>query len=208
MSSSHGYSANGFGDGTSQSRRGWSVSEDTDPSEHSYHSDDIADSSTRSVTSRSRSATPIPEPPSRSGYWTGVRVTARKSVPLPIRRTFTIPHRDEAGASRIRDRSVTPPPPPEDRAPVVPRTGMTPSEHYMFSGVMSEVQAHRMLVNHHEHSIDSLMNMMAANSESMDKIVELLVRARASVHRLYSLVFLLMAMMMIILGWMILWVRH
>ena len=61
-----------------------------------------------------------------------------------------------------------------------------------------------MLVNHHEHSIDSLMNMMAANSESMGKIVELLVRTRASVRQLYSLVFLLMAMIMIILGWMIL----
>ena len=149
MSSSHGFSANGFGDGTSQSRRDRSILEDTDPSEHSYHRDDIADSPTRSVTSRSRSATPIPEPPSRSGYWTGVRVTARKSVPLPIRRTFTIPHRDEAGPSRIRDRSVRPPP-PENRASVVPRTGMTPSEYYMFSSVMGEVQAHRMLVNHHE----------------------------------------------------------
>ena len=207
MSSWHGFSANWFGGGTSQSRRDRSVSEDTDPSEHSYHSDDIADSPTRSVTSRSRSATPILEPPPRSGYGTGVRVTAHKCVPLPVRRTFTIPHRDEAGPSLIRDRSVTPPP-PENWASVIPRTGMTPSEYYMFSGVMGEVQAHRMLVNHHEHSIDSFMNMMAAKSESMGKIVELLVRTRASVRQLYSLVFLLMAMMMIILGWMILWVRY
>ncbi|KVH82794.1 hypothetical protein Ccrd_025477 [Cynara cardunculus var. scolymus] len=144
-------------------------------------------------------------------YGTRVRVTARKSVPIPIRRTFSIPHRDEAGPSRTRDRSVTPPPPPpppEDRAPVARPTGMTPTKSYMFSGMTHDVLTHRMKLESHDHLIEGFTNMMATHHETMNKTIELLVHTMVSVRRLYSYVFLLMMIMMVILGWMILWVRH
>ncbi|KVG94656.1 Transcription factor, K-box [Cynara cardunculus var. scolymus] len=139
---------------------------DTDPSEHSYHSDDTAESPARSVT-------PIREPPPRSVYGTRVWVTARKSVPIPIQRTFSIPHRDYAGPSRTRDRSVTPSP-PEDRTSVTRPTGMTPTESYVFSGMTHDVLIHQMKLESHDHLIKGLTNMMTTHHETMNKTIELL----------------------------------
>jgi len=203
MSSSRDYSANGFGDDTRSDRRDRSVSEDTDPSEHSF---DTADSSTRSATSRSRSATPIPEPPPRSVFGTRVRVTARKSVPIPIRRTFTIPPRDEAEPSRIRDRSVTPPlPPPEDRAPVARPAGMTPLENYWVTGMAREVEAHQMRLNAHDQQIDGLMGIMETNDEVLNKTRDVIVDLRRSIRRLYSYLAMMVVAFLVVLGLMVWW---
>ncbi|KAJ9545153.1 hypothetical protein OSB04_024860 [Centaurea solstitialis] len=102
------------------------MSQNTDPSEHpSQKSSEPAgsDSGTRrprtiieerdSLSDRdaapqqvpSRSVSPLPAygPATQSGL--RVRVTTRKSVPMPTRWTFHIPSRDEAGPSRVRGHS-------------------------------------------------------------------------------------------------------
>jgi hypothetical protein len=140
-------------------------------------------------------------------YGTRVRVTARKSVPIPIRRTFNIPFRDEAGPSRIRDRSLTPPP-PQARVSTDRPTGMTPYENYMFSGMAHDTQIHRMKIESHDQLIQGLTNMLVTNVETMNKTIEVLAHTLATVRQLYSYVYLLMAMMLVMLGWMLIWVRH
>ena len=197
----------------------------SDPSEHSEDSSyfdkprtiiEERDSSSNEseATSRqtpSRLVTQGPKPFAQAVYGIRGRVTARKSVPIPVRRTFRIPPRDEAGPSGIRGRSQTPspsPPPPEDRAPVARPTGMTLTERYMFSGMSNDMQIHQMLIDHHDQSIDALMNLMAVSGQTMNRVIDVLGHTMASVHRLYLMVYLLMAMVVILLGWMIIWVRH
>ena len=77
-----------------RSRRTLETTEDDDPSE---------DRDATTDRFPTRSTTPASDPPPQLARRPRVRVTARKSVPLPIRRTFTFPHRDEAGPSRPRD---------------------------------------------------------------------------------------------------------
>ena len=72
---------------TSRFRRHHSTSEEYDPLEDS---DRVTDQT--SV----RSPTPVPAPSPLPTRRLRVQATARKSVPLPVRETFTLPPRDKA----------------------------------------------------------------------------------------------------------------
>lgn len=188
--------------------------------------DSSSDSEATSQQVPSRSVSPLPAygPATRSGP--RVRVTARKSVPMPIRRTFHIPARDEAGPSRIRgqggsssssssssspSRTRSPPPvarpPPVVRAPIVHLRGMTPVERQEVTGIARNQQIHEHLIDYHDHMIDAIVDASGANSQTMGRVVGLLGRTVDSLHRLYIVVYLVMALVMVMLGWVIWWAR-
>ena len=109
------YSADESGYVSSRVKRTPEPSEEYDPSE---------DSDMATDQSLTRFATPAPKPSPQPAHGPRVRVTARKSVPVLVRSTFTIPRRDETGPFQPRDMSVTPPLATE--APTGCQIGMTP----------------------------------------------------------------------------------
>lgn len=66
---------------------------------------------------------------------------------------------------------------------------------------------HQTLLSHHDQSIDALMGMFTVSGQTMNKVIDALGRTMVSVHQLYSLVYLLMAMVVILLGVVLIWVR-
>jgi len=177
-------------------------SEATKPRTIIEEHDTSSDSDASSHRASSRSATPIRPYGPETQYGLGGRVTARKSVPIPIRRTFHIPARDEAGPSRVRSRRVTPPP-PVARAPVVRPSGMTPLERYEVSGMARDMWMHETLLDHHDHMIDAVIDMTGASSQTMGRVVGLLGHTVAYVHHLYMVVYLVMALVLVMFGWVI-----
>lgn len=202
------------------------MSQTNDPSEHpSQKSSESAgsDSSTRRPRTNieehessdsdapsqqvpSRSVSPLPAYGPATRYGLRCRVTARKSVPIPIKRTFHIPSRDDAGPSRTGkwSRTPTPSPPPGERTPIPRPAEQNLIEQRRIADLTSDVRFHGSMLGHHDRTLDSLVAMMGASSQATHRVINVLEHTMASVHQLYIIVYLLMAVLVIMIGWLVL----
>ncbi|KAJ9542421.1 hypothetical protein OSB04_028927 [Centaurea solstitialis] len=212
------------------------MSHESDPSEYRSHGSPEHPGS-ENGNSRSRTAVPErdpysdddadsrPVPAVRTGL--RIRTTARKSVPLPTRMTFRIPTGDGAGPSRdprrLIDRrrrsfeylhpppvarpSPVPRPPHMARAPVLCLKGMTPTERQEVARLARGQDIHEHLLDHHDHMIDSLLGVAGADSQQLTRIVALLSHTMASLHHLYTVVYLVVTVVVLLLLWTVWRVR-
>ncbi|KAJ9544191.1 hypothetical protein OSB04_023898 [Centaurea solstitialis] len=191
--------------------------------------DSLSDSDATSHPVPSRSVSPpVYGPATRTEL--RVRTTARKSVPMPTRMTFRIPTGDGAGPSQVRGQggssssssstSSSPPPyrpsavlprpppvapvprpPPVVRAPVMCLRGMTPAERQEVARLARGQDIHEHMIDHHNHMIDSLINVAGADSQQLTRVVALLSHTMASLSHLYTIVCMMIALAMILIAW-------
>ncbi|KAJ9544811.1 hypothetical protein OSB04_024518 [Centaurea solstitialis] len=206
----------------SSARRPRTIIEEGDSSSDS-------DATSHQVPSRSVSPPPAYGPATRTGL--RVRTTARKSVPMPTRMTFRIPTGDGAGPSRVRGQggsssssstSSSPPPyrpspvapvlrplpvapiprpPPVVRAPIVYLRGMTPVERQEVARLARGQHIHEHMIDHHDHMIGALIDAVGVDSQQMNRIVALLGHTKASLNHLYTIVYMVIALAVILFAW-------
>ncbi|KAJ9536401.1 hypothetical protein OSB04_un000414 [Centaurea solstitialis] len=70
------------------------------------------------------------------------------------------------------------------RAPVMCLRGMTPGERQEVARLARGQDIHEHLLDHHDHMIDSLLDVAGADSQQLSRIVTLLSHTMASLHHL------------------------
>ncbi|KAJ9552539.1 hypothetical protein OSB04_016584 [Centaurea solstitialis] len=112
-----------------------------------------------------------------------------------------------SSSSRSSSRTRTPPPiarpPPAVHAPIVHLGGMTPVERHEVARIARGQRIHESLIDHHDHMIDSLIDVAGADSQQLTRVVALLSHTMASLHHLYTVVYMVMALVVIMFGWAI-----
>ncbi|KAJ9561552.1 hypothetical protein OSB04_006712 [Centaurea solstitialis] len=84
---------------------------------------------------------------------------------------------------------------------------MTPVEHQEVTGIARNQRIHKHLIDYHDHMIDAIVDASGANSQTMGRVVGLLGSTADSLHRLYIVVYLVMALVVVMIGWAIWWAR-
>ncbi|KAI3702064.1 hypothetical protein L6452_27698 [Arctium lappa] len=181
---------------SSQSRRA-STSDNYDPSEHSYSGSEL---------SPSRSSSLVSAPP-QSASRARVRTTARISIPAPVRETFIIPSRDEAGPSRLRVRRDAPSPSQVARTAGQP-TGMSALESFWVSGLSRELEISKTRLDHYGQSLDKVIGMLHTQDQTMNGVMIMLAESRRVIQRLYAGLALVLGALIVIMGWFVLFYVH
>lgn len=60
---------------------------------------------------------------------------------------------------------------------------------------------HEHLLVHHDHMIDSLLALAGADSQQLSRVVTLLSHTMASLHHLYTVVYLVVTVVVLLLMW-------
>ncbi|KAJ9545141.1 hypothetical protein OSB04_024848 [Centaurea solstitialis] len=131
-----------------------------------------------SSSSSSSSASPPPYRPSPP--------IARVSRPLPV--------------ARPPPRAPIPRHPHVARAPVLCLRGMTPTERQEVARLAQGQGIHEHMIDHHEHMIDFLIDVAGADSQQLTRVVNLLSLTMASLHHLYTVVYLVVALVVLLFG--------
>jgi len=199
MSSTNEHSADESGYITSRFRRDRTPSEEYDPSEHSYHSDDdITESSARSLTPVPPH--PMPAPPA-AARGLGFRALARKRVPIPVRVSFSAPTGEVGESSRARLRSVTPPSVTETSAGRSP--GMTAPESRWVLGIAQDLQLCKLSMEQFHHLTEGAMAVLNSQSEVIDRSLEMAIATRRAIRRLYTYMAVLVGVLALVVGLLI-----
>ncbi|KAJ9557092.1 hypothetical protein OSB04_011706 [Centaurea solstitialis] len=103
--------------------------------------------------------------------------------------------------------SPVPRPPHMARAPVLCLKGMTPTERQEVARLARGQDIHEHLLDHHDHMIDSLLGVAGADSQQLTRIVALLSHTMASLHHLYTVVYLVVTVVVLLLLWTVWRVR-
>ncbi|KAJ9547047.1 hypothetical protein OSB04_019590 [Centaurea solstitialis] len=93
------------------------------------------------------------------------------------------------------------------RAPVLCMRGMTPTERQEVARLARGQDIHEHLLDHHDHMIDSLLGVAGADSQQLTRIVALLSHTMASLHHLYTVVYLVVTVVVLLLLWAV-WRKH
>ncbi|KAJ9535927.1 hypothetical protein OSB04_un000907 [Centaurea solstitialis] len=93
------------------------------------------------------------------------------------------------------------------RAPVLCLRGMTPTERQEVARLARGQDVHEHLLDHHDHMIDSLLGVAGADSQQLSRIVALLSHTMASLHHLYTVVYLVVTVVVLLLMWAVWRVR-
>lgn len=184
------HSADESGYVTSRPRRDPPIVEEEDPSEAS----DEANSGTpiRSPVS----VIPPPVIPSPAPRGPRVRVTARKSVPLPRRVTFATPSRTEGETSGQRAPSETPP--IVTGLPASLTQGMTPAEGTWVRGMEHELYTLRSRMDQHHYVMGNLTEILDAHNRHILRVTEAANAARRIIRRLYECLLFGVIMIMVV----------
>ncbi|KAJ9546999.1 hypothetical protein OSB04_019542 [Centaurea solstitialis] len=86
------------------------------------------------------------------------------------------------------------------RAPVLYLRGMTPTERQEVARLARGQGIHEHMIDHHDHMIDSLINVAGADSQQLTRVVTLLSHTMASLHHLYTMVYLVVALVVLLFG--------
>ncbi|KAJ9535252.1 hypothetical protein OSB04_un001657 [Centaurea solstitialis] len=86
------------------------------------------------------------------------------------------------------------------RAPVLCLRGMTPTERQEVARLAEARTFMSTFWDHHDHMIDSLLGVAGADSQQLSRIVTLLSHTMASLHHLYTVVYLVVTVMSLSLG--------
>ncbi|KAJ9566214.1 hypothetical protein OSB04_002180 [Centaurea solstitialis] len=84
------------------------------------------------------------------------------------------------------------------RAPVLVLRGMTPAERQEVARLARGQGIHEHMIDHHEHMIDSLLGVAGADSQQLSRVVTLLGRTMDSLSHLYTLVYMVIALAIIL----------
>ncbi|KAJ9542437.1 hypothetical protein OSB04_028943 [Centaurea solstitialis] len=93
------------------------------------------------------------------------------------------------------------------RAPVLCLRGMTPTKRQEVARLARGQDIHEHLLDHHDHMIDSLLGVAGADSQQLSRIVTLLSHTMASLHHLYTVVYLVVTVVVLLLLWAVWRVR-
>ncbi|KAJ9544413.1 hypothetical protein OSB04_024120 [Centaurea solstitialis] len=96
--------------------------------------------------------------------------------------------------------SLVPRPPHMAHAPVLCLRGMTPTERQEVARLARAQGIHEHMIDHHDHMIDSLIDVAVADSQQLTRVVTLLSHTMASLHHLYTVVYLVVALVVLLFG--------
>ena len=195
------YSADDFGYVVGRSRRNSTRDEEVDPYEQDTASSDAAAAPQVSYLPPTEST--LDDPP-RTHHGPRVRVTPRKSVPLPQRVTFENSQRVVGESSRPYEGSrmtqiVT-------GIPASYPQGMNPTEREWVRRIAADTQVHKTRLSYQHHILNNLSDVMEAHHESLIRNREATATARREIRRLYRWLFVCSMMMLalgIAIGWML-----
>ncbi|KAJ9536801.1 hypothetical protein OSB04_un000025 [Centaurea solstitialis] len=97
--------------------------------------------------------------------------------------------------------SPVPRPPHMTRAPVLCLRGMSPTERQEVARLARGQGIHEHMIDHHDRMIDSLINVAGADSQQLTRVVTLLGHTMDSLHHLYSVVYAVVALVVLLFGW-------
>ncbi|KAJ9553018.1 LOW QUALITY PROTEIN: hypothetical protein OSB04_017063 [Centaurea solstitialis] len=78
---------------------------------------------------------------------------------------------------------------------------MTSSKRDELSGVSRDMRLHQTLIGHHDRTIDALVDMVGTSSQNMHRVIDALGHTMAFVQQLYMIAYLLMALLLVVFGW-------
>ncbi|KAJ9535779.1 hypothetical protein OSB04_un001067 [Centaurea solstitialis] len=125
--------------------------------------------------------------------------SSTSASPPPYRPSSSVP--PAARPPPVARPSPVPRPPHMARAPVLCLRGMTPTERQEVARLARGQDIHEHLLDHHDHMIDSLLGVAGADSQQLSRIVALLSHTMASLHHLYTVVYLVVTVVVLLLLW-------
>ncbi|KAJ9544991.1 hypothetical protein OSB04_024698 [Centaurea solstitialis] len=96
--------------------------------------------------------------------------------------------------------SPVPRPPHMARTPVLCLRGMSPTERQEVARLARGQGIHEHMIDHHDHMIDSLIDVAGADSQQLTRVVTLLGHTMDSLHHLYSVVYAVVALVVLLFG--------
>ncbi|KAJ9544920.1 hypothetical protein OSB04_024627 [Centaurea solstitialis] len=86
------------------------------------------------------------------------------------------------------------------RTPVLCLRGMSPTERQEVARLARGQGIHEHMIDHHDHMIDSLIDVAGADSQQLTRVVTLLGHTMDSLHHLYSVVYAVVALVILLFG--------
>lgn len=78
---------------------------------------------------------------------------------------------------------------------------MTPAEHLEVARLARGQDIHEHMIDHHDRMIDSLIHAAGAESQQLTRVVALLSHTMASLSHLYTIVYMVIALVVILMAW-------
>ncbi|KAJ9543842.1 LOW QUALITY PROTEIN: hypothetical protein OSB04_023549 [Centaurea solstitialis] len=118
--------------------------------------------------------------------------------PPPYRPSSPVP--PAARPPPVARPSPVPRPPHMARTPVLCLRGMNPTERQEVARLARGQGIHEHMIDHHDHMIDSLIDVAGADSQQLTRVVTLLGHTMDSLHHLYSVVYAVVALVVLLIG--------